>query len=51
MAKETWTKGHINESILDKVLSDQSLTAMCVQDYISSMPKEELDKWVKTFIG
>jgi len=50
MSKKTWTRGHIHETILDNVLSDQYLTAMCVEDYISSMSEEELDKWVKTFI-
>ncbi len=50
MAKETWTRGHIHETILDNVLSDQYLTAMCVQDYLSSMSKEELDKWVQTYL-
>jgi len=24
---------------------------MCVEDYISSMPDKELNKWVKNFIG
>ena len=47
---ETWTKGHFHQTILNNVLSDQYLTAMCVEDYISSMSEEELDKWVKTFI-
>ena len=50
MAKETWTRGHIHKTILDNVLSDQYLTAMCVEDYISSMSEKDLDKWVKTFI-
>ena len=50
MAKETWTRGHSRETILDNVLSDQYLTAMCVEDYISSMSEKELDKWVQTFI-
>ena len=42
--------GHIHKTILNNVLNDQYLTAMCVEDYISSMSEEELDKWVKTFI-
>lgn len=50
MAKETWTRGHFRETILDNVLSNQYLTAMCIEDYISSMSEEELDKWVKEFI-
>jgi len=50
MAKTTWTRGHFHETILKNVLSDQYLSAMCVEDYISSMSKEELDKWVKEFI-
>tara|TARA_R100000152_G_C6766021_1_gene190914 strand:- start:931 stop:1113 length:183 start_codon:yes stop_codon:yes gene_type:complete len=50
MTKKTWTRGHIHETILDNVLSDQYLTAMCVEDYISSMSEEELDKWCQTFI-
>ena len=50
MAKKTWTRGHFRETILKNVLSDQYLTAMCVEDYISSMSEKELDKWVKTFI-
>ena len=50
MAKKTWTRGHIHETILDNVLSDQYLTAMCVEDYISSMSEEKLNEWVKTFI-
>jgi len=51
MAKNTWTKGHFRETVLDKVLSDQYLTAMCIEDYISSMPDKTLDKWTKTFIS
>ena len=50
MAKEKWTRGHFHETILNNVLSDQYLTAMCVEDYISSMSEKELDKWVQTFI-
>jgi len=50
MTKETWTKGHLHQTILNNVLSDQYLTAMCVEDYISSMSEEELDNWVKEFI-
>jgi hypothetical protein len=42
--------GHIHKTILNNVLNDQYLTAMCVEDYISSMSEAELDKWVKTFI-
>ena len=42
--------GHIHKTILNNVLNDQYLTAMCVEDCISSMSEEELDKWVKTFI-
>ena len=42
--------GHIHKTILNNVLNDQYLTAMCVEDYISSMSETELDKWVKTFI-
>jgi len=42
--------GHIHKTILNNVLNDQYLTAMCVEDYISSMSEEELDKWIKTFI-
>ena len=51
MAKNTWTKGHFRETILDKVLSDQYLTAICIEDYISSMSDKSLDKWAKTFIS
>ena len=50
MSKETWTRGHFRETILDNVLSDQYLTAMCIEDYISSMSEAELDTWAKTFI-
>ena len=50
MAKNTWTKGHFRETILDKVLSDQYLTAMCIEDYITSMSDADLKEWVKTFI-
>ena len=50
MTKKAWTRGHFHETILNNVLSDQYLTAMCVEDYISSMSEEELDKWVKEFI-
>ena len=50
MTKKTWTRGHFRENILNNVLADQYLTAMCVKDYISSMSEEELDEWVKTFI-
>ncbi len=50
MTKKTWTRGHFHETILKNVLSDQYLTAMCVEDYISSMSKKDLDKWCQTFI-
>ena len=50
MAKNSWTKGHFRETILDNVLSDQYLTAMCIEDYISSMSDKNLDSWVKTYI-
>ena len=50
MTKKECTKGHFHETILNNVLSDQNLTAMCVEDYISSMSEEELDKWVHNFI-
>ena len=48
--KEAWTRGHFHETILKNVLKDEYLTAMCVEDYISSMSEKELDEWVKTFI-
>mgnify|MGYP003111743422 CR=1 FL=1 len=50
MTKDTWTRGHFRETILDNVLSDQYLTAMCIEDYISSMSDEDLDTWVKTYL-
>ena len=50
MTKKESTKGHFHKTILKNVLSDQNLTAMCVEDYISSMSEEELDKWVHNFI-
>jgi len=50
MTKKECTKGHFHETILNNVLSDQNLTAMCVEDYISSMSEKELDKWVHNFI-
>ena len=43
--------GHFHKTIINNVLDDQYLTAMCVEDYISSMPKKELDEWIKTFIN
>tara|TARA_R100000329_G_scaffold32943_1_gene30589 strand:+ start:377 stop:565 length:189 start_codon:yes stop_codon:yes gene_type:complete len=43
--------GHFHKAIINNVLDDQYLTAMCVEDYISSMPDKELDQWVKNFIG
>jgi hypothetical protein len=49
-SKEKWTRGHLHETILNNVLSDQYLTAMCVEDYISSMSEKDLDEWVQTFI-
>ena len=51
MAKDKWTRGHFRESVLDSVLSDQYLTAMCIEDYISSMPDKELAKWTKTYLN
>ena len=47
--KDTWTRGHFRETIIDNVLSDQYLTAMCIEDYISSKSEKELDEWVKTY--
>ena len=43
--------GHINKDIINNVLNDQYLTAMCVEDYLSSMSQEELDNWIKNFIN
>jgi len=43
--------GHFHKTIINNVLDDQYLTAMCVEDYISSMPEKELDEWVKNFIN
>ena len=43
--------GHLHKTIVNNVLDDQYLTAMCVEDYISSMPKKELDEWIKNFIN
>ena len=51
MSKEAFTRGHIHETTLDKVLSDQYLTAMCIEDFISSMSEKELDKWKKNFFN
>jgi len=42
--------GHLHKTIINNVLSDQYLTAMCVEDYLSSMSEKELDEWIKTFI-
>jgi len=42
--------GHLHKTIINNVLADQYLTAMCVEDYISSMSEKELDEWIKTFI-
>ena len=50
MAKTTWTRGHIREKLLDNVLSDQYLTAMCIEDYIGSMSDKEIKKFTKTFV-
>jgi len=43
--------GHINKEIINNVLNDQYLTSMCVEDYLSSMNKKELDNWIKQFIN
>ena len=50
MTKNKCTKEHFHKTILENILSDQYLTAMCIEDYISSMSEAELDTWVKTFI-
>jgi hypothetical protein len=42
--------GHTHKSIINNILDDQYLTAMCVEDYISSMSEQQLDDWIKTFI-
>ena len=44
-------KGHSHKNIINNVLNDEYLTAMCVEDYISSMSKKDLDNWIKTFIN
>ena len=49
MAKTTWTRGYIREKLLDAVLSDQYLTAMCLEDYIGSMSNKEAEKFTKEF--
>tara|TARA_R100000655_G_scaffold88967_1_gene129443 strand:- start:1892 stop:2128 length:237 start_codon:yes stop_codon:yes gene_type:complete len=43
-------EGHLHKTIINNVLADQYLTAMCVEDYLSSMSEKELDEWIKTFI-
>ena len=43
--------GHINKDIINNVLNDEYLTAMCVEDYLSSMPEKELNEWIKNFIN
>jgi len=43
--------GHINKDIINNVLDDQYLTAMCVEDYLSSMSEKELNNWIKNFIN
>ena len=48
--KNTWTRGHFRETIIDNVLSNEYLTAMCIEDYISSMSDNEIDEWAKTYI-
>jgi dGTP triphosphohydrolase len=47
MTKTTWTRGHFREQLLDAVLSDQYLTAMCLEDYIGSMSDKEAEKFTK----
>ena len=42
--------GHINKTIINNVLNDKYLSAMCVEDYLSSMSEKELNEWIKTFI-
>ena len=49
MSKTTWTRGHFREKLLDAVLSDQYLTAMCLEDYIGSMSDKEAEKFTKEF--
>ena len=44
------SKTNFHKTILNNVLSDQYLTAMCVEDYINSMSEKDLDNWVNTFI-
>jgi len=43
--------GHINKDIINNVLDDQYLTAMCIEDYLSSMSEKELNDWIKNFIN
>ena len=43
--------GHINKDIINNVLNDEYLTAMCVEDYLSSMSEKELNEWIKNFIN
>ena len=50
MSKTTWTRGHFREKLLDKVLSDQYLTAMCIEDYIGKMSDKEAKEFTKTFV-
>ena len=50
MAKNTWTRGHFRETIIDNVLSMKDLTAACIEDYISSKSEEELDEWIKAYM-
>ena len=51
MTKKESTKGHLHlhQNLLKNVLKVHNVTAMCVENYLSSMSEEELDKWVRTF--
>jgi hypothetical protein len=48
--KNTWTRGHFRETIIDNVLAQKDLTAACIEDYISSKSEKELDEWIKAYM-
>ena len=48
--KNTWTRGHFRESILDNVLANKDLTTACVEDYISSKSEKELKDWINAYM-
>ena len=43
MTKVTWTRGHIQEQLINSILEDEYLIATCIEDYVSTLNDSDLE--------